>query len=159
MKLTTKGRYAVMALAELAARQSARPVPLADIAERQDISLSYLEQLFARMRRAGLVKSVRGPGGGYLLARDHAAIAIADIVRAVEESGGAARCAPGDPRSCRCAAKAGGASDEPCVTHDLWRALGEEVEAFLTRVSLDDVLSGALAPRVDEAPDLLAAGE
>lgn len=159
MKLTTKGRYAVMALADLASRHSTRPVPLAEIAERQDISLSYLEQLFARMRRAGLVKSVRGPGGGYLLARGHGEIPIAEIVHAVEDSGPRAHCAPSDPRSCKCVVEGGVKSAASCTTHELWHALGDEVEAFLNRVSLADVLNGALARHRSYSQDLLATGE
>lgn len=160
MKLTTKGRYAVMALADLAARNVSRPVPLADIADRQDISLSYLEQLFARMRRSGLVKSVRGPGGGYLLGRDEETIAIADIVRAVEEDGRTMQCAPNDPRTCHCVAEDGPNVAEACATHDLWQALGDEVESFLSGVTLADVLTGRLRPQTPAArAEMLATGE
>jgi Rrf2 family iron-sulfur cluster assembly transcriptional regulator len=159
MKLTTKGRYAVMALADLASRNEPRPVPLADIAERQDISLSYLEQLFARMRRGGLVKSVRGPGGGYLLAREMKDIVVADVVRAVEDDGRRARCAPSDPHSCLCAANDAVPTRDRCATHDLWHALGNEVETFLSRVTLDDVLSGSLRQDPGYAREMLATGE
>jgi len=159
MKLTTKGRYAVMALADLAERNASKPIPLADIADRQDISLSYLEQLFARMRRGGLVKSVRGPGGGYLLARDQRDIPIADVVHAVEDVVSRAHCAPNEPRSCRCMGTDQGADPESCSTHDLWHALGDEVEAFLQRVSLHDVLSGSLRDKNNVSPGLLATAE
>ncbi len=101
MKLSTKGRYAVMALADLAAQNSPGPVTLADIAERQEISLSYLEQLFARLRRGGLVASVRGPGGGYLLAHAPNETHISDIILAVDEPIRATRCTPGQPFGCR----------------------------------------------------------
>ena len=95
MRLSTKGRYAVMAMADLVVADVGKPVPLADVAQRQEISLSYLEQLFGRLRRAGLVSSVRGPGGGYRIARDPALVRIADIVLAVDEPLAATRCTPG----------------------------------------------------------------
>ena len=98
MKLSTKGRYAVMAMADLAQRSGGRPVALAEVAVRQEISLSYLEQLFGRLRRGGLVKSVRGPGGGYMLARDPEQMRIADIILAVDEPIKATRCTPGSPQ-------------------------------------------------------------
>ncbi len=100
MKLSTKGRYAVMAMVDLAAQNSDRPIALAEIAERQDISLSYLEQLFAKLRRGGLVASVRGPGGGYRLARPAEETRIADIILAVDEPIRATRCTPGQPHGC-----------------------------------------------------------
>ncbi len=147
MRLSTKGRYAVMAMADLARHGRERAVSLAEIAGRQEISLSYLEQLFARLRRAGLVKSVRGPGGGYRLAKASADTWIADIVLAVDEPLRATRCAgQGSPRGCML----GG---ERCITHDLWETLGEEIHRFLARVSLEDVIerrSGALAHRDGE---------
>ena len=92
MKLSTKGRYAVMAMVDLARHAQAKPVSLSDIAARQEISLSYLEQLFARLRRAGLVKSVRGPGGGYTIARDLDKVTVADIIKAVDEPLDATQC-------------------------------------------------------------------
>jgi Rrf2 family iron-sulfur cluster assembly transcriptional regulator len=134
MKLSTKGRYAVMAMVDLAAFGGERPVSLAEIAERQGISLSYLEQLFARLRRGGLVRSVRGPGGGYRLAYDAAATRISDIILAVDEPIRATRCSPGSPRGCQ-----GGRSR--CLTHDLWEELGNQVYLFLNAVSLADVVS------------------
>src|ERR1700733_59858 len=101
MRLSTKGRYAVMAMADLAAHeQGARPVSLADVAQRQEISLSYLEQLFAKLRRGGLVRSVRGPGGGYRLSRPATEIRVADIIVAVDEPMTATRCKAGSPKGC-----------------------------------------------------------
>jgi Rrf2 family transcriptional regulator, iron-sulfur cluster assembly transcription factor len=133
MKLNTKGRYAVMAVADLARHGAARPVSLADIASRQDISLSYLEQLFARLRRAGLVKSVRGPGGGYRLARTAAETRIADIILAVDEPIKATRCEVGSLKGCT-----GG--NGRCITHDLWEELGRQIHIFLSAVTIADVL-------------------
>jgi len=137
MRLSTKGRYAVMALADLARREvgATRAVALADIAERQEISLSYLEQLFARLRRKGLVKSARGPGGGYRLARTAAETSIAEIVRAVDEPLRATRCSEG--RGCMI-------KGERCLTHDLWEDLGQRIEDYLASVSLADVVNGRL---------------
>ncbi|HEX5377975.1 MAG TPA: Rrf2 family transcriptional regulator [Phenylobacterium sp.] len=144
MRLSTKGRYAVMAMADLARRQAApdsgeRAVSLADIAARQEISLSYLEQLFARLRRRGLVKSLRGPGGGYLLAREACETNIAEIVMAVDEP----------LRATRCAVKGRGcmAKGERCLTHDLWEEMGRQIEGYLASVSLSDVVTGKLRPR------------
>lgn len=134
MRLSTKGRYAVMAMADLARHGRERAVSLAEIAGRQEISLSYLEQLFARLRRAGLVKSVRGPGGGYRLAKAADDTWIADIVLAVDEPIRATRCAgQGSPRGCMI----GG---ERCITHDLWEGLGQEIHRYLSQVSLGDVI-------------------
>ena len=139
MRLSTKGRYAVMAMADLAgnARDTvspgeSRPVALADIAARQDISLSYLEQLFAKLRAGNLVKSVRGPGGGYLLARGADGTRISDIILAVDEPIRATRCAVGSAAGCR-------ANRSRCVTHDLWEELGNQIHLYLSSVSLADV--------------------
>jgi len=138
MRLSTKGRYAVMAMADLARRQddAERAVALADIAERQEISLSYLEQLFARLRRKGLVQSARGPGGGYRLARPAEATTIADIVHAVDEP----------LKTTRCSAPTKGCmlKGERCLTHDLWEDLGHRIEDYLASVSLADVIGGRL---------------
>lgn len=126
MRLTTRGRYAVTAMLDLALHGDQAPVSLADIAARQDISLAYLEQILARLRRRGLVSSVRGPGGGYRLEADRAAISVAAIIDAVDESLDATRC--------------GGAGDcqqgERCLTHDLWADLSREVHQYLDGVSL-----------------------
>ena len=134
MRLSTKGRYAVMAMTDLARNGEGRAVTLAEIAERQEISLAYLEQLFARLRRGGLVKSVRGPGGGYKLAHAAADTAIAAIVQAVDEPLQATRCAI-EAKGAGC--MSGG---ERCLTHGLWDALGRQIESYLASVSLEDVL-------------------
>ena len=134
MKLSTKGRYAVMAMADLATVSEKRPISLADIAERQEISLSYLEQLFAKLRRAGLVNSVRGPGGGYLLARAADDTRVADIILAVDEPIRATRCTPGQPLGCR-------SNQSRCLTHDLWEELGNQIFLYLNSVTLADVVN------------------
>jgi len=144
MKLSTKGRYAVMAMTDLAMNANGRPVALADIAKRQEISLSYLEQLFAKLRRGGLVRSVRGPGGGYLLARGSDATAISDIIMAVDEPIRATRCTPGAPMGCT------GLSSR-CMTHGLWEALGKSIEGFLASVTLADVCAGSVPGAEDGA--------
>ena len=132
MRLSTKGRYAVMAMVDLAQHSNGDPVSLAEIAERQEISLSYLEQLFAMLRKNGLVKSVRGPGGGYLLAHDRSEMRIADIIFAVDEPIRATRCTPGAPTGCR-------GNKTRCATHDLWEELGNQIHLYLSSVSLADV--------------------
>jgi len=132
VRLSTKGRYAVMALVDLAGHSNGRPVALADISGRQEISLSYLEQLFAKLRRAGLVKSVRGPGGGYLLARSADDTRISDAIMAVDEPIRATRCKPNSGTGCH--------SDKSrCLTHDLWEELSHQIHLFLNSVSLADV--------------------
>lgn len=132
MKLSTKGRYAVMAMVDLACHCSGRPVTLADIAQRQEISLSYLEQLFAKLRRGGLVRSVRGPGGGYLPARAAQDTRISDIILAVDEPLRATRCPLGTGAGCK--------SDKTrCLTHDLWEELGNQIHLYLSSVSVADV--------------------
>jgi Rrf2 family iron-sulfur cluster assembly transcriptional regulator len=138
MRLSTKGRYAVMAMADLARSEASagRATALAEIAQRQEISLSYLEQLFARLRREGLVKSARGPGGGYRLAKAAEETRISDIVHAVDEPLRATRCAHGQG----CMTKG-----ERCLTHDLWEDLGHRIEDYLASVSLADVISGRLS--------------
>ncbi|HXQ46509.1 MAG TPA: Rrf2 family transcriptional regulator [Caulobacteraceae bacterium] len=138
MKLSTKGRYAVMAMTDLAGQGDGRTVALAEIAQRQQISLPYLEQLFARLRRKGLVLSARGPGGGYRLAREAELVSIADIVAAVDEPLRATRCAGGESLI---GCMRGGAR---CLTHDLWEETGRRIEDFLASVSLADVVNGRL---------------
>ena len=134
MRLTTKGRYAVTAMLDLALHAQHGPVSLADISERQGISLSYLEQLFAKLRRGSLVTSVRGPGGGYRLARSAGETVVSDIVLAVDEPIRATRCeAHGTPRGCMLAG-------EKCITHNLWEDLGDEIHRYLASVSLEDVI-------------------
>jgi len=132
VKLSTRGRYAVMAMVDLARHGEGRPVSLAEIAERQEISLSYLEQLFAKLRKGGLVRSVRGPGGGYLLAQHRDETRIADIILAVDEPIHAVRCTPGEAIGCR-------GDRSRCLTHDLWEELSNQIHLYLSSVSLGDV--------------------
>ena len=140
MRLSTKGRYAVMAMTDLARRQDGRAVSLAEIAARQEISLSYLEQLFARLRRQGLVVSARGPGGGYRLAREADRTTVAEIVTAVDEPLRATRCAGREGKGCM-------AKGERCLTHDLWDQMGATIHEYLASVSLADVAEGRLGER------------
>ena len=144
MKLSTRGRYAVMAMADIAHHSSGEPISLSDIAERQDISLAYLEQLFAKLRKGAIVDSVRGPGGGYLLARPAEDIRVADIIMAVDEPLKVTRCEEFSPKGC-----VGGVR---CLTHDLWEELGRQIHVFLAAVSLADVVNkrvlGMAAPVV-----------
>lgn len=153
MKLSTKGRYAVMAVADLAAREDGAPVTLADIASRQSISLSYLEQLFAKLRRGGVVQSTRGPGGGYRLSKAAADIRVSDVIMAVDEPLGATRCGGGAMGCLK--------TGKRCATHDLWDELGRHVYLFFNSITLADVVEGrvmgaacggALAPRVEPQP-------
>lgn len=130
MRLTTKGRFAVTAMVDLAMRGGRGPVTLAGISERQSISLSYLEQLFGKLRRNGIVDSVRGPGGGYCLARPSAKISVADIVIAVDEPLDATNC--GEMGNCR--------DGKPCVTHNLWMGLNEKIYAYLAEISLQQLI-------------------
>src|SRR5512144_2354244 len=121
-----------MAMADLAHHSNGRPVALAEVAERQEISLSYLEQLFGRLRRGGLVNSVRGPGGGYMLGREPEQMRIADIILAVDEPIKATRCTPGSPHGCH-------SHRGRCLTHDLWEELGNQIYLFLSAITLADV--------------------
>ncbi|WP_019962104.1 Rrf2 family transcriptional regulator [Woodsholea maritima] len=132
MKLGTKGRYAVMAMVDLTLNGQDNPMPLSDIASRQEISLSYLEQLFAKLRKAGLVESVRGPGGGYRLMHPASQTRISDIILAVDEPVDVTRC-KGRTKGCM---EGGGR----CVTHDLWDELSRHIHLFLNTVSLEDVI-------------------
>ena len=136
MQLSTKGRYAVMAMTDLAGRAADRAVPLADIAERQEISQAYLEQLFARLRRRGLVTAHRGPGGGYRLAKSADETSVADVVLAVDEPLRAIRCNGGATGCMKHGAR--------CLTHDLWEETGRRIQGYLASVSLADVVSGRL---------------
>lgn len=137
MILSTKGRYAVMAMVDLAAQQSDTPITLAQIAQRQEIPLAYLEQLFARLRKAGLVKSVRGPRGGYLLGRAPADISIAEIVAAAEESLEMTRCGTSPKEGCM-------SPKTRCLTHDLWEGLTRHIQDYLSAISLEHVCAGDL---------------
>lgn len=130
MRLTTKGRYAVTAMLDLALHAQDGPVSLADISQRQGISLSYLEQLFAKLRRQSLVRSVRGPGGGYQLSRDNADIFVAQVIDAVNESLDTTRCQ--NKGDCQ--------NGEKCLTHHLWSDLSEEIHDFLSTISLADLM-------------------
>ena len=124
-----------MALVDLAAMGSEKPVALADIATRQEISLSYLEQLFAKLRRGNVVRSVRGPGGGYMLAVPPGQIRIADVIMAVDEPIRATRCSPGAPQGCM-------NNQLRCITHDLWEELSNQIYLYLNSVTIEDVISG-----------------
>lgn len=135
MRLTTKGRFAVTAMIDLAMRHGNGPVTLAEISGRQKISLSYLEQLFGKLRRHQLVQSVRGPGGGYCLARDMAKVSVADIILAVDEPIDATQC--GGKENCL--------DDQKCLTHDLWAALNERIFDYLESVSLRQLVDNQKA--------------
>jgi len=143
VRLTTKGRYAVTAMLDLAYHSGRKPVTLNDIARRQDISLSYLEQLFAKLRRAGMVTGVRGPGGGYRLSRPASEINIADIITAVDESVDSTRC--GGKGNCQ--------NNQPCLTHELWMGLSRQIYEYLAGISLADLLSRHEVQAVAERQD------
>lgn len=130
MKLTTKGRYAVTAMLDLAVHAGAKPVPLADISQRQGISLSYLEQLFARLRRKGLVVSARGPGGGYRLSRDAKEIAVVTVLSAIDEK----------LDTTRCHGHANCQNGQPCLTHELWFDLSRQIHDFLSNITLGELV-------------------
>ena len=130
MRLTTKGRFAVTAMVDLGMQHGSGPVTLAEISQRQKISLSYLEQLFGKLRRRALVDSVRGPGGGYCLAKDMAQVSIAEIILAVDEPIDATQC--GGKENCR--------DDEKCITHDLWARLNERIFDYLGVVTLKQLV-------------------
>ena len=146
MKLSTKGRYAVMAMVDLAnsTREIGMPISLADIATRQVISLSYLEQLLAKLRRNGLVKSVRGPGGGYLLSRNYEDIRISDIVTAADEHLSATRCVPGSAKGCN-------VDKSRCLTHDLWDEL--KLKSIWDTISSGEICFAADKEEPDEMVD------
>jgi Rrf2 family transcriptional regulator, iron-sulfur cluster assembly transcription factor len=130
MRLTTKGRYAVTAMLDLAINHTKGPITLADISQRQGISLSYLEQLFSRLRKQGLVDSTRGPGGGYRLSRSADSIVVADVIAAVDETVDATRCK--GQKNCR--------DSRACLTHQLWTDLSEQIRDFLSEITLAQVL-------------------
>jgi len=143
MRLTTKGRYAVTAMLDLALHRDQGPVNLADISSRQGISLSYLEQLFSRLRKRDLVVSARGPGGGYTLGREPATISVSDVIAAVDESVDATRC--GGQKNCQ--------SDDRCLTHDLWEELSAQITQFLSGISLEDLVQRRAVLQVSERQD------
>lgn len=130
MRLTTKGRYAVTAMLDLAFHGRDKAVALNDIAARQAISLSYLEQLFARLRKAGIVQGVRGPGGGYQLSREPSHINVAEIIAAVDEQIDATRCS----------GKSNCQADQACLTHELWTGLSDQIRQYLSGISLAELL-------------------
>jgi Rrf2 family iron-sulfur cluster assembly transcriptional regulator len=131
VRLTTKGRYAVTAMLDLAIHHRGGPITLADIAQRQGISLSYLEQLFSRLRKRNLVSSVRGPGGGYSLGREAANIFVAQVIAAVDESVDTTRC--GGAHNCQ--------DNQQCLTHDLWQDLSARIYDYLNQISLQDLMN------------------
>lgn len=147
MRLTTKGRYAVTAMLDLAIHATDSPVPLAEISERQGISLSYLEQLFARLRRQGLVKSARGPGGGYRLNRVADEIAVIEVLNAIDEKIDTTRC--GGKGDCQ-----GG---QPCLTHDLWCDLSKQISDFLSGISLGELVERRTVVAVSTRQDAMMA--
>jgi len=139
VELNTKGRYAVMAMADLAKFGAGDALPLSSIAERQQISLAYLEQLFVKLRRAQLVESARGRSGGYRLGRPAASISVAEIMAAVEEGVRMTRCHGEDATPC--------VTGQRCLTHGLWDALGEQILAFLDSITLAEVVDGIPAAK------------
>ncbi|MDQ7016052.1 MAG: Fe-S cluster assembly transcriptional regulator IscR [Gammaproteobacteria bacterium] len=143
MRLTTKGRYAVTAMLDLALHGGEGPMTLADISSRQRISLSYLEQLFSKLRKNGLVLSTRGPGGGYSLSKPVQEIAIASIIEAVDEKVDATRC--GGLANCH--------DQQRCLTHDLWMSLSEQIHGFLAGISLGDLIEKQSVQEVMERQD------
>ena len=143
MRLTTKGRYAVTAMLDLALHQQRGPISLADISHRQGISLSYLEQLFARLRRNGLVASTRGPGGGYALSRPADRIAVGDVIHAVDEKVDSTRC--GGLTNCH--------NDERCLTHDLWSELSHQISGFLNGITLAQLIEREGVQQVAQRQD------
>lgn len=151
MILSTKGRYAVMAMVDLATQPPEKPVGLATIAQRQEIPLAYLEQIFARLKRSGLVKSVRGPGGGYRLAQAAEEITIASIMLASDEPLKMTRCASMSHEGCM-------APKTRCLTHDLWEGLSAQIHYYLGTISLADVCARRVQqkfPRAHAAPELM----
>ena len=143
MRLTTKGRYAVTAMLDLALHAQSGPVSLGDISKRQEISLSYLEQLFSKLRQNGLVASVRGPGGGYKLSRDGEEIFVAEIIDAVNESVDATNC--GGKGDCQ--------QGEVCLTHHLWSDLSDQIHQFLSGISITSLINRVEIKRVADRQD------
>ena len=143
MRLTTKGRYAVTAILDLALHESFGPVNLMDISKRQGISLAYLEQLFLRLRKEGLISSARGPGGGYRLQQSRSDISVADVIRAVDEQVDVTRC--GGHKNCQ--------ADERCLTHDLWEDLSLHITSFLSDISLSDLVERRSVKQVSARQD------
>lgn len=142
MRLTTKGRFAVTAMADLAMRDELGPVTLASISDRQSISQSYLEQLFGKLRKRNIVIAVRGPGGGYNLARPSAEITISEIIEAVDETVDSTRC--GGMANCH--------DGQKCITHDLWEGLNKTIHAYLAEVNLQQLLDSQPAGKMGSSP-------
>jgi Rrf2 family iron-sulfur cluster assembly transcriptional regulator len=142
MRLTTKGRFAVTAMVDLAMRHGSGPVTLAEISARQKISLSYLEQLFGKLRRRQIVESVRGPGGGYLLGKDMRELTVTEIILAVDEPIDATQC--GGKENCH--------DDNKCITHDLWASLNQRIFEYLGSVSLHQLVENQRAKEAGVAP-------
>ena len=151
MKLTSKGRYAVTAMLDLAFHSQAGPVTLNQISQRQAISLSYLEQLFTRLRRRDLVTSTRGPGGGYTLNRDASEISVSEVILAVDENCQVAKCDDHDG-GCH------GQGDYHCLTHDLWNELSNEIRNFLDGISLAEVMANQAVKEVSLRQDKVQVG-
>ena len=152
MMLSTKGRYAVMAMVDLASQQKESPVTLAAIAERQEIPLAYLEQIYSRLKKSGIVSSVRGPGGGYKLGRAASSLNIAEIVSASEEALKMTRCG-GETKVCM-------STKTQCLTHDLWEGLGAQIDHYLSSLTLADVVGRRIQakfPREQFAPFVASA--
>jgi len=145
MKLTTKGRYAVTAILDIALHDKQGPVNLADIAKRQEISLAYLEQLFAKLRRNGLVESSRGPGGGYRLKKAAEDISVAEVIKAVDEQVDATRC--GGQENCQ--------GELRCLTHDLWQDLSDQITAFLGGITLGELVQRKNVRQVSARQDVV----
>lgn len=148
MILGTKARYAVMALVDLTKHGRGRPVALGDIAARQEVSLAYLEQIFPKLKKAGLVKPVRGPGGGYLLAKAAGETSVLSVINAVDEALSMTRCTKEHTGGCM-------SDKSQCLTHALWAGMGEQLENYLSRISLEDVVERRVGKA---APVMLAVG-
>lgn len=142
MQLTTKGRYAVTAMLDLSMHGDGKPVNLAEISERQGISVSYLEQLFSKLRREALVSSIKGPGGGYILGRDAFAISISDVIAAVDEKMDATNCA--GEGNCF--------NGEECMTHQLWEDLSNQLKSFLGAISLGSLVEKQFEKQAEKTP-------
>ncbi|MEE9615231.1 MAG: Rrf2 family transcriptional regulator [Thermodesulfobacteriota bacterium] len=131
MRLTTKGQYAVRAMVNLAAHDDGRPVNLKDISREEGISLSYLEQLFVKLRKGSVVRSVRGPGGGYVLAKPSSEISVGEVIRVVEEPLNPVACLDDDPEACE--------RSDGCITQKVWKGLGDRIKEFLNSISIEEL--------------------
>lgn len=141
MMLTTKSRYAVMAIIEVASAGKNAPMKLADISAKQNIPLSYLEQIFLKLKKSEIVSAVKGPGGGYFLTADFRLLNIIDIIDAVEENTKMTRCSV--DKTCR-------QNGVKCMTHDLWKGLGNQIRSYLSKISVADVMSGNISVLQEE---------